>query len=76
VTSVSVANMSEYPPDFVADLRSAKRWPALEDSLWRAPYLVRLTFGRAHSLIREFLPPEPATILDVGSGTGFLGMTV
>jgi SAM-dependent methyltransferase len=66
--------MSEYPPDFVADLRSAKRWPALENSLWRAPYLVRLTFGRAHSLIREFLPPEPATILDMGSGTGFLSL--
>jgi SAM-dependent methyltransferase len=66
--------MPEYPPDFVADLRSVNSWPALEDSLWRAPYLVRLTFGHAHSLIRQFLPPEPATILDVGSGTGFLSL--
>jgi ubiquinone/menaquinone biosynthesis C-methylase UbiE len=66
--------MARYPPGFVADLRSVRSWPELEDSLWRAPYLVRLTFGHAHGLIREFLPPESATVLDVGSGTGFLSL--
>ena len=66
--------MPDYPRDFVADLRSVKSWPSLEDSLWRAPYLVRLTFGHAYDLIRQFLPPASAAILEVGSGTGFLSL--
>jgi SAM-dependent methyltransferase len=66
--------MPDYPRDFVADLRNGKSWPTLEDSLWRAPYLVGLTFGNAFQLIRQFVPPAPATILDVGSGTGFLSL--
>jgi 2-polyprenyl-3-methyl-5-hydroxy-6-metoxy-1,4-benzoquinol methylase len=66
--------MTDYPEGFVADLRQTKSWPALEGSLWRAPHLVQLTFAQAYDLIAEWLPAAPASILEVGTGTGFLSL--
>lgn len=66
--------MADYPADFVADLHGTASWPSMEGSLWRAPHLVKLTYGRLHTLIAEWLPPAPASILDVGAGTGFLSL--
>jgi len=66
--------VADYPQGFVADLRNARAWPSLSDSLWRAPYLAQSTFGHAAELIGRFLPSRPAKILEIGSGTGFLSL--
>jgi SAM-dependent methyltransferase len=66
--------MAHLPADFVADLRSERRWPSLGDSLWRSPTLVELTYGRLWDLVAEALPPSPARILDVGCGTGAISL--
>ncbi|MGH8874444.1 MAG: class I SAM-dependent methyltransferase [Acidimicrobiia bacterium] len=68
--------MTDFPVDFVADLRSRTHWPALEDSLWRSPALVDLTHGRIFRLVTASLPPAPARILDVGCGAGALSLEV
>jgi SAM-dependent methyltransferase len=64
----------DYPQDFLADLRSPRSWPALEGSLWRTPYLARATFGHAAELVQRFLPSQPAKVLEVGAGTGYLSL--
>lgn len=66
--------MPDYPEGFVADLRALQRWPSLEGSLWRSPQLVHLTFAHAKDLIARWLPAEPARILEVGPGTGYLSL--
>jgi 2-polyprenyl-3-methyl-5-hydroxy-6-metoxy-1,4-benzoquinol methylase len=60
------------PDGFVADLRRGRAWTELEDTLWRSPDLVALTYGRLWDLVAAGLPATPARVLDVGSGTGVL----
>ena len=66
--------MDDLPDGFVADLRRLREWPELADTLWRSPRLVELTYGRLWRLVAEALPPAPARVLDVGSGTGVISL--
>ncbi|MDP8958290.1 MAG: class I SAM-dependent methyltransferase, partial [Actinomycetota bacterium] len=66
--------MEDLPEGFVADLRSLRSWPSLQASLWRAPYLVELTYGRLPRLVGRFLDQGPLAILDLGCGSGFLSL--
>lgn len=66
--------MADVPPDLVADLRHLRRRSDLEDSLWRSPVLVELTYGRLWRLVAEALPAPPARVLDVGCGPGALSL--
>jgi SAM-dependent methyltransferase len=68
--------VADFPPGFVADLRRLRRWPDLADSLWRSPVLVELTHGRLWRLVAEALPPPPARVLDIGSGTGVVSLAM
>lgn len=66
--------MDDLPEGFVADLRHLRPWPELADTLWRSPRLVELTYGRLWRLVADALPPAPARVLDVGSGTGVVAL--
>jgi SAM-dependent methyltransferase len=68
--------MDDLPGGFVADLRHLRHWPELSDTLWRAPHLVELTYGRLWRLVADALPPAPARVLDVGSGTGVVSLEI
>jgi SAM-dependent methyltransferase len=68
--------VTDFPPDFVADLRQLRHWPELADSLWRSPILVDLTHGRLWRLVAEVLPSPPARVLDIGCGTGALSLAM
>lgn len=68
--------MPDLPDDFVADLRRLQPRPDLDDTIWRAPHLVQLTYGRLWELVAERLPTTPSRVLDVGSGTGVLALEV
>jgi SAM-dependent methyltransferase len=66
--------VTDFPADFVADLRNLRPWPELADSLWRSPVLVELTHGRLWHLVAEVLPSPPARVLDIGCGIGSLSL--
>ena len=51
-----------------------KSWPMMEDSPWRQPYLVELTFGEIYRLVNRFVRDRKLRILDVGCGRGFLSL--
>jgi ubiquinone/menaquinone biosynthesis C-methylase UbiE len=62
------------PPGFTADVRNPGRWPELEDSLWRSPALVELTYGRLWRLVADALPAAASRVLDIGCGHGALSL--
>jgi SAM-dependent methyltransferase len=68
--------VTDFPADFVADLRHLRPRPELADSLWRSPVLVELTHGRLWHLVAEVLPSPPARVLDVGCGIGALSLEI
>ena len=66
--------IADIRPDFTADVRNAGRWPELEDSLWRSPTLVELTYGRLWRLVADALPTAAVRVLDIGCGHGALSL--
>ncbi len=66
--------MTDFPLDFMADLRRLKAWPAVEDSPWRQPYLADLTYGEIYRLVNAAVPSRPSRILDIGCGSGYLSL--
>ncbi len=66
--------MTDFPRDFMADLRRLKPWPAMEDSPWRQPYLADLTYGEIYRLVNASVPGRPSRILDIGCGSGYLSL--
>lgn len=66
--------VSEYPKEFVPDLRRLRPWPSLRDSLWRNPEVVRLTYGELARLVKTCIGSQPCNVLYVGPGLGHIAL--